>query len=252
MPERQLVRTHLVIATPGVGAVVHQRYMQSICLLMQYCQDKGIGASIELITHDPLQTRAHNTLVAKFMDRPTATHLLFVDASIGFLPAQVQRLLDADKDIVAGVYPQAGVYWNDAALERVNRGEALETAALHYSARPLQPLVQDGEYVETDFAEAGFMLIKRDVFTTLFAAYPQLQYRKVQGDGPAQQSPHQYALFEPFIERLADTYYCDSGAFCQRWRKIGGQIWIDTASELYRIGPLEFFASPKDRYAVAP
>lgn len=245
-------RMHLVIATPGIGAVVQQRYMQSICVVLQSCQASGIAHSLELITHDPILARACNTLVAKFMDRPSATHLLFASSDIGFTPEALQRLILADKDIAAGVYPKAEVVWNDAALSRVNRGEDVATAALRYSASPTgpegNPTELDGEFAQTEFADTGFMLIRRQVFEKLFLAYPTLRYRNVQGGGPAQNSPHQYALFDPFIERKTDVYYSGADAFCRRWRQIGGEIWIDTASQIYHIGPYEFFASPQPRY----
>lgn len=243
---------HLVIATPGIGAVVQQRYMQSICVVLQSCQASGIGYSLELITHDPILSRAYNTLVAKFMDRPTATHLLFASSNIGFSPEALQRLFQANKDIAAGVYPKAEVVWNDAALARVSRGEDIGTAPLRYSATPTgpegKPEHQDNDFAQAEFADAGFMLIRRQVFEKMFEAYPNLHYRNVQGGGPAQNSPHQYALFDPFIERKTNTYFSGADAFCRRWRMIGGEIWIDMDSHIYHIGPHEFFASPKPRY----
>ena len=64
---------------------------------------------IELVVHlrdgDALITRARADLVALFLDDPAATHLLFVDADIGFEPDQVFSLLEADKD-VAGMLEQ--------------------------------------------------------------------------------------------------------------------------------------------------
>ena len=43
-------------------------------------------------------------MAARFM-RSAATHLLFIDADIGFTPAQVIEMLRFDQSFVAGVYP---------------------------------------------------------------------------------------------------------------------------------------------------
>lgn len=246
-------RIHLVIATPGIGDVVHQRYMQSICVLLQTCPGWGCGVSLELITHDPLVARARNTLVAKFMDRTEATHLLFADANVGFTPDAVRRLILSDKDVAAGTYPQS-LNWDSDALSRANGGEALATAALQYSCVPARPARREDGFYTADFAQAGFMLIRRCVFEKLFAAYPELQYRRIQGQNPAASSAagastHQYALFDPMIDQGSGQYLGSDEAFCQRWRTQGGEIWIDGESALMHIAPHEFFAPTSPRYA---
>ena len=63
---------------------------------------------------DALITRARANLVTLFLDDPTATHLLFVDADIGFAPDQVFRLIESGADVVAGVYPIKRVNWDKA------------------------------------------------------------------------------------------------------------------------------------------
>lgn len=248
-------RIHLVVATPGIGAVVHQRYMQSICVLLQTCPGWGCGVSLELITHDPLVARARNTLVAKFMDRPAATHLLFVDANIGFTPDAVRRLIAFDHDVVAGSYPDS-LTWDNNALARANGGEALATAALHYSAEPSRPARRENGFYTTDFAQAGFMLIRRGVFEKLFAAHPELHYRQIQGQkttsagtSAAADSPHQYALFDPMVDQNSGHYLGSDEAFCQRWHAQGGDIWIDGESALMHIAQHEFFAPTQPRYS---
>jgi hypothetical protein len=79
-------------------------------LLMTPCfggQITTLFASSLLRLHggDALITRARAELTASFLGETDATHLLFVDADIGFAPEQVFRLLNFDADVTAAAYP---------------------------------------------------------------------------------------------------------------------------------------------------
>lgn len=65
-----------------------------------------VSVSLNLLGHDSLITRARNTLVAQFITVPQATHLMFIDADIGFEPELVHRMLTFDEDVVGGMYRQ--------------------------------------------------------------------------------------------------------------------------------------------------
>ena len=240
---------HLFVATPCYGGLVHQRYMQCICLLLQYGAANGINVSVELLGHESLITRGRNTLVAKFLDNETTTHLLFVDADTGFEIQQVLRMLAFDKDVVAGMYPLKLIDWNQDAVARVRGGEPLDHAPIRFVGTPCEPREQDGAFVAGEYAGTGFMMIKREVFPRLFEAYPQLRYTAAHNASNPSRSPNQYALFDCAIDEDSGEYLSEDYAFCQRWRKIGGKIWLDTESRLMHIGTYEFFGSPKSRFA---
>ena len=61
---------------------------------------------------ESLVTRARNTLVANFLDDEHATHLLFVDADIGFSPTIIKRMLDFDHEVVCAPYPMKLINWS--------------------------------------------------------------------------------------------------------------------------------------------
>jgi hypothetical protein len=61
-------------------------------------------------------------------------------------------------------------------------------------------------------------------------------------------SSNQYALFDTMIDEETGEYLSEDYAFCRRWRKLGGKVWLDTESRLVHIGNYEFFACPKSRY----
>src|SRR6202795_4605094 len=106
---------HLVVATPCFGGQVSSIYASSIFHLQRVLRSKSnIDLKVHLRDGDALITRARANLVTMFLDDPTATHLLFVDADIGFTPEQVFRLIESGADVVAGVYPIKRINWDKA------------------------------------------------------------------------------------------------------------------------------------------
>ncbi len=239
---RLAVQTHLFVATPCYGGLVTQRYMQSICGLMEYGNRKGLAVSVELLGYDSLITRGRNTLMTTFLDAPTATHLMFIDADIGFTPDQVDRMLTFDAPVTAGAYPLKILHYDQAAMERAQAGEALETAQLRYVGAPCQGAErrEQNGFVTADFAGTGFMLIQRGVFEKMMAAYPETRFTASHNRATPNPSPNQYALFDCIIEKETGHYLSEDYTFCKRWRAVGGEVWLDTTSKLMHIGPHEF------------
>lgn len=237
---------HLVVATPCYGGLVHQRYMQSSIALLQQGPGLGFQVSIEMLGYESLVTRGRNTLVAKFLDMESATHLLFVDADIAFTVEQVVRMLEFDADVVAGMYPLKGIEWDAKAVARVAAGEGLDTAALRYVGVPCEggELESRDGFVTGRYAGAGFMMIRRAVFERLMAAFPETRYTAAHTQRVPLASAHQYALFDCAIEPGSGHYLSEDYAFCRRWRSIGGRIWLDTRGELAHMGMHEFEGRP--------
>jgi len=249
----KIAKLHLFIATPCFGGLVTQRYMQSIFALYQFASAKGFALSIELLGYDSLITRSRNTLVAKFLDTPTASHLMFIDADISFEPDQFFRLLEADKDFVAGLYPVKTIDW-EAVPRRVVQGEKLDAAGLTYVGTLCTgtELRRDGDFVTAKYAGTGFQLIQRSVFDKLIEAHPELHFKKMHTLGKqVPQSDRLYALFDCLIDPETGEYLSEDYSFCRRWRALGGEIWLDTKSKLTHSGVQAFRGDTVHRYGEA-
>ncbi len=235
-------QTHLFVATPCYGGLVTQRYMQSICALLDYGNRKGIAVSVELLGYDSLITRGRNTLVTTFLDNPTATHLMFIDADIGFTPDQVGRMLDFQQPLTAGSYPLKILHYDQAVVDRNAAGEGLDTAQLRYVGAACEGAAyrQKDGFVTAEFAGTGFMLIQRSVLEQMIQAYPETRFTASHNRPTPNPSPNQYALFDCIIEKETGHYLSEDYTFCKRWRAIGGELWLDTQSRLIHIGPHEF------------
>jgi hypothetical protein len=244
----------LYVATPCYGGVVTQRYMQCTVALMIETAARGIQVQLEMLGRESLITRGRNALVAKFLDDPAATHLLFIDADIGFEPAQVIRMLEFDHDVVAGMYPLKDITWDAGAIARVRQGEPLDHAFLRFvgvACEGNEREIEDG-FVTGSYAGAGFLMIRRQVFEKLQGSYPYLHYKAAHTAAAPSLSGNQYAFFDCIIDEATGEYLSEDYAFCLRWRALGGKIWLDTQSVLAHIGPHEFVGSPRIRYPESP
>jgi hypothetical protein len=240
----------VIVGTPCYGGVVTMRYMQSLCVLLLQAARLEISVQLELIGYESLITRGRNTLLAKFLDQPDATHLFFIDADIAFDVNQVMRMLSFDEDIVAGMYPLKTIEWNTAAIARVNAGERLEYAALRYVGLPCEgeEAEQHQGFVSAQYAGTGFMLIRRNVLERMIAAYPQTRYTSSHHTSAPSTSGNQYALFDCMIDEKSGAYLSEDYTFCKRWRDIGGKIWLDTESRLTHIGAYDYTGDSKVRF----
>ncbi len=243
-------RPMVFIATPCFGGLVSQHYMQSILGLMQFAAPAGFDAALALLGHDSLITRSRNTLVSQFLQTPHATHLLFIDADISFEAEQVFHMLSFDEDFVAGVYPLKVIDWSHEAIRRAaTRAESFRTAPLLYvgSLCAGARLERRGRFATAIYCGGGFMLLKRRVIERMVEAYPETRYVGAHAYSNAATGPS-YALFECMIDKVTGAYVSEDFGFCQRWRDIGGAIWLDTEGRLTHAGAYNFQGDPGSRF----
>lgn len=242
----------IFIATPCYGGLVTQAYMQSIISLMQHLANTPLNLTLALLGNDALITRSRNTLVSSFLNDTAATHLLFIDADISFAPEQVMRLIEADKPLVGAMYPIKALDWDLAAQRQTDSAETTEESAMHYVGTPHQGdwAKRDGDFVTGSYVGTGMMLVARAAIETMIAAYPDLQYNAIHSYPREKRTPStQYALFECMIDANSGLYLSEDYAFCQRWRDIGGDVWVDTASKLTHTGSHAFPGNAGPRFA---
>jgi hypothetical protein len=229
----------LTIGTPCFGGQVSWLYAVSLLKLQKFFTKRGWNISYLLQAGDALVTRARQTIVCHFLDDPNATHLLFIDADIGFEPEQVLRLLEFGADLTAAVYPVKQINWEmiPAAVEAGR--SPLESATLSYVVEraATQDTVTRGGFVKSRYAGTGFLMIRRNVLEAMIERYPELRYtHEHRGSDPLQGSRWRSALFNCMIDEQTGFYLSEDFSFCRRWTDMGGEIWVDYTSRLEHVG----------------
>ncbi|MFL9862869.1 hypothetical protein PQR67_01630 [Paraburkholderia fungorum] len=234
------------VATPSYGAVVTTDYALGLLDLYDAAARHGFGMQINFNSFDSLITRARNTMVAEFLADDRFTHLMWIDGDIGFKGDDVVRLLQADRPVVAGVYPLKIDGWPAAGLdEPIPAGSTKADFRARYA---MYPAVVRNDALESDadgfldvlYAPTGFMLIKREVFLALMQRFPELKCRSKLAGRPefdtGAAAAFLYAFFDTTIDPESGLYLSEDYAFCRLIESIGITPAVDTRSNLRHQG----------------
>lgn len=242
-------KPHLFIATPMYGGMCAGKYTASMLKLIPALEALGWTYTFLFRFNESLIDRARNALAANFLVS-NATHLLFIDADIGFEADDIIAMVEADKDILCGIYPSKAINWF-AISEAVKRGVS-HTELNNYTGTWVVNFVdyKDGETVDVTKpfeiwnGGTGMMLIKRDVFTTLEKTVERYRVnemdeimRKFEGDGVPR-------FFATSIDPVSGVLLSEDYHFCKLWRDTGGKIWAAPWVRLAHVGTYIFEGRP--------
>lgn len=209
----------LVLATPCYGGLVHMTYTQSLLALQSACVERGLPLTLDLGGGEALIGRARAGMMTRFL-RGSATHLLFADADVGFTPDDVFRLLEAEREVIGGLYPRKAL---DARA--LARRDSL-AGAMRPEAEPLAGGGAEDRGLRTMAAVGtGFLMISRPAAQRMVDGYPQLRARL--GDVQGSDVSEATMVFDSFVDPDSGRYLTDYEAFCRRWRDLGGDVWAD-------------------------
>lgn len=237
LPISALKNMNVMFATPCYSSATTSPYTVSIFGLAGQCAVAGMNCMLHHHS-ESLVTDARNKMLMTFwQDKSNFTHLFWIDSDIKFTPESVFRLLLADKDVVAGVYPLKEYVWPASGLPQGMTRVEFETQQVIY---PFSPIVGTSHPDPFGFAEVretttGFMCIKRSVIAKMIEAYGDLTYipdATVSGYkwGPV------YRFFDIWVDPVSKRFLSEDYAFCKLWREIGGQVFVDVNSRFGHLG----------------
>jgi hypothetical protein len=206
------------ICMPCYGGMLTESTFMSYIKWSNTCRQLGLDWTIETMTNESLISRARNTLVAKFLNNPTSTHLMFVDADIGWEPWHLLVMLNADKDVIGGLYP-------------------MKTMPVKWVVNGFQGAKEEGPLQEVSKTGTGFMLIKRHVFEKL-NRHPAVKTFANDIGLPKELDPHMKTYFDTAVRE--NRYYSEDWTFCENWRDFGGEVWVDKRVLLKHTGTYVF------------
>lgn len=227
----------IFLATPCYGGQAHLIYAQSLLALRPACAARGVGLQLDLGGGEALIGRGRAAMLARFL-ASRATHLLFVDADIGFAPEAVFRLLASGRDVIGGVYPRKD-------LDLIALRDALaadDPKSMGRAVRPEVELLVSDRLTPDDNPRpvaavgTGFMMVSRHAAQRMTEGYPQLRARL--GDLSGSSVPEAVMVFDSFIAPETGRYLTDFEAFCRRWRDLDGEVWADPGCQVAHLSEI--------------
>jgi hypothetical protein len=212
--------TRVHICMPCYGGQLTEQTFMSYIKWANMCRQLNIDWTVETMTNESLISRARNTLTAKFLHNKESTHLMFIDADIGWEPWHLLVMLDAQKDVIGGLYP-------------------MKSLPVKWCVNGIPGLVEDpaSNHIEVTKTGTGFLLIKRDVFEKL-DAHPATRPFNNDIGLPAELNPHMKTYFDTAVRE--NRYYSEDWTFCENWRDLGGQVFVDKRILLRHVGTYTF------------
>lgn len=209
----------LMISTPSMASRPEAMYMISLFNLTTELRSLGVRFQLGLERYNADIGLARSHIISEFL-RSDFSHLLMIDDDMTFEPSALHRLVYAEKDLVAVAGPKKRYPLIFAASHVDEDGQPCH----------LQYDTITGT-AEVTHVGTAFMLISRACAEQMRDAFPELEY--VGGDGKVS-----WGLF---LQGIVNKHYQpEDFSFCERWRRIGGKVYICPDVPLGHIGAHEF------------
>lgn len=209
---------NILIATPCYNGQVYASYTESLLNTTIIFNKLGIKYTVQFIKNQ-IVTRARNMLTYNFLEEEhNFTHLLFIDADVVWQPQDIMFLLEHDKEITIGIYPNKAYDSN-------------------YNLQPSSVIKNHNivnNLLEVKYAATGFMLIKKCVFNKIKKNVEQFYLPR--GD----EKVNVYNFFDCNVvngDYLTEDYY-----FSHLYNQTGGTIYADIRIKLKHLGTHEYFS----------
>lgn len=212
----------LLIAIPCYGGNLSSETVSGLYKLAKHLERVGIFNELLLVANESLIPHGRATIANIFMCDTNHTHLLCIDADIGFTAEDVIKLLELNVDYAVAAY----------SMKVIPPQYNFTIGKKEFNT--------DMSAISVDSIGAGFNLITRNVFIAIAKRFSELNYRPVDKSLGYTVSDHRrdhsYAYYETYIDPHSRHMVSEDFAFNNRWTDTGGKIWLHTGIQLTHTG----------------
>lgn len=211
---------NVMVFIPAFGRQISATTFESTHALMSAFYQKGVQASIATFSWPDID-EARNCALSYWYDCCSdSSHMLMVDADMGFHPNMVLDMLTFGEPLVGAIYPKKcfPIEWVGSGIDA--------------------PEYRSG-FIEVEGLGAGCLLIRRDAITAMINKFPEMIYDYVSvPETRFMGAQRTYGFFDSY--RIEKGKVSEDIAFCRRYREAGGKVWGSTGYQIAHVGQYEF------------
>jgi hypothetical protein len=250
---------NIVIATPAANGFVTTQYVASLHDVSSMLHKRGIRSSYHSVTMADIEM-ARNYLASHFFANKAATHLLFVDADMGFRANLIARMIEFSKDFVSTVYVKRELDVS-RLLSDLTARESKDAAQrrkvisrnMQFVGRGLVKGEGGTVSIERGFARfeatgMGICLLSKNVFH-------QILDRRLADRHPGAPTADPKLAVHGFFDRIkeGEDVVAEDYSFCSRWTHgCGGEIWACIDEPIDHIGAFKFTGVYLEKIMASP
>lgn len=244
----------ILVATPAYDSTVTTSCYRSVIGLITHFRETRSDVQLEVSVLSHLSvTHARNLFATAILSDPSFSHLLFVDADMGFRPQLIEKMIDWNKPVIGTFYPYRELQEDAFHLEsrRFDDADKARMSAQKFVGEEVLFENESGPYhvqsgfIKVSAAGTGIMLIQRHVFEQLRERYPDLWF-------PDWKDGQRSGLFQCFaaVQDKSGCYVGEDISFCRRWVEgCEGEIWSCASEPISHLGRKVFQGRFLDRLA---
>jgi hypothetical protein len=215
----------IMVAVPAGGEMVNVATVVSLYSMGEWLTKMGISHGLKTFSAADIED-IRNLFVTAWYDATTYSHLLFVDADMGFSPELIRDMINFNKPLMGCLYARRNM--NPSVVGTVPDGHSIND-------------VQKG-FIRASGLGCGVMMISREVIKTMLEKMPELNdphgaylMDAVSADVPLTRIIRAFDKIRTPTHRLSEDM-----AFCHRWLECGGEIWANINHKISHIGKFDY------------
>lgn len=217
----------IFIFVPAFGSIITATTFLTTHALQQHLASKSIQAGISTLSFPDIAELRSMAMTVWYDTMPDSSHMLFIDADMGFPPDMVTDMLMLDEGIVGALYPQRKM-----PLSWAGSGTG-------------EPVTERrGNYMKVEGVGMGCTLIRRDVVTRMIETFPELIDTRLKlhpaGETIRAQGANRLLRFWEKLDIPDRGVVSEDLSFCIRAKQCGIDCWAAIGYRMNHVGQFDF------------